>query len=264
MVEAARLEAADWERLLGAALQRSVRVSYVRARTCVVQSRPQRDGSLELRLNGMFADAPDEVQRALSSWLRSGRRARRADRLLERWIEERLVRLHREEPRRAALVARGAHHDLALLAATLLEVEFAGAFEGRGGPPGLTWGRAAPSRSRRSLRLGSYDQAARVVRIHRVLDAPDVPAWFVRYVLFHELLHAALDETDGAGRRLLHGPHFRARERLYPDFARAREWEKRQLDALIRRARRGVTRPDPTPRPVERPLAGQGLFFDVE
>jgi hypothetical protein len=240
MGEAARLDTGDWERLLAARLGRGVRVRYVRARTQVARSQPQRDGSLDLRLNGMFADAPLLVQDALSIWLRTPRRARRSDRVLERWIEERLARLQREEPRSLALVARGAHHDLGELSAPLLESEFPAAFDARGGPPGLTWGRAAPSRSRNSLRLGSYDAGTRVVRVHRVLDAPDVPAWFVRYVLFHELLHAAFDEHDASGRRLLHGPCFRARERLYADFARARAWEKAHIDALIRRARRST------------------------
>src|SRR6187402_3327434 len=183
---AAGLAPSDWERLLGAALGRRVRVRYVRARTSVVRSLPQRDGSLELRLNAMFADAPGEVQRSLASWLRSGARARATSRELDRWIETRLVRLHREEPRRAPSATRGRHHDLAALAAELLEREFAGAFEQPGGPPCLTWGRAGASRSRHSLRLGSYDYAARVVRVHRVLDSGQVPEWFVRYVLFHE------------------------------------------------------------------------------
>lgn len=238
MASAAELAALDWERLLGTALERPVRVRYVRARSSVVRSRAQRDGSLEVRLNAMFADAPLEVQRALATWLRSGSRARRASAELDEWIRARLLRLHREEPRREPRATRGRHHDLCELAAQLLEREFAGVFEAHGGPPSLTWGRAAPSRSRHSLRLGSYDYAARVVRVHRVLDADDVPDWFVRYVLFHELLHAALEEPDRAGRRVLHGPLFREREARYPDFERARSWESRHVAALIRRARR--------------------------
>ncbi|HVS19217.1 MAG TPA: hypothetical protein VMT18_11500, partial [Planctomycetota bacterium] len=194
----------------------------------------------------------------------SGARARRASAELDRWIEARLLRLHREQPRRERLSTRGRHHDLDALARELLTREFAGVFEARGGPPRVTWGRAGPSRSRHSLRLGSYDYAARVVRIHRVLDAALVPDWFVRYVLFHELLHAALEEPDVAGRRVLHGPRFRERESRYPDFDRARSWEARHIAALIRSARRGDAEPDPHSEPAERPARGQGLLFDVE
>jgi hypothetical protein len=263
-MSAAPLAPSDWERLLGLELGRRVRVRYGRARTSVVRSLPQRDGSLELRLNAMFADAPAGVQRALAIWLRSGARAPKASLELDRWIEARLVRLHREEPRAAPSSTRGRHHDLAALAAQLLQREFAGVFDARGGPPCLTWGRAGASRSRHSLRLGSYDFAARVVRVHRVLDAHDVPEWFVRYVLFHELLHAAFEESDRRGRRLLHGPRFKEREARYPDFERARAWESRHVAALIRRARRGDVQPnpEPTPAPALPRRPAQGLLFE--
>jgi len=261
MSAAPELAAADWERLLGAALERPVVVSYGRARSAVVRAKPRRDGALLVRLNAMFADAPPEVQRALASWLRSGRRARRACEALDRWIEARLARLHREHPRRERLTTRGHHHDLAALAAELVAREFAGAFDAAG-PPRVTWGRSGPSRSRHSLRLGSYDYAARVVRIHRVLDAPEVPAWFVRYVLFHELLHAALEEPDEDGRRVLHGPRFREREARYADFERARRWESRHIAALIRSARRGEAALAPTPQPNAPPAARQGVLFE--
>ena len=67
-----------------------------------------------------------------------------------------------------------------------------------------------------------------------------VPRWFVRFVLFHELLHAALGaERDSAGRRLHHGPRFRAIERAHPDHERALRWERRHLGALLRSARGG-------------------------
>ena len=263
------LNPADWERLLQAALQRPVSVRYGRARTAVVRVLPSRSGGpLEVHLNAMFADAPREVQEALARWLRSGRRARKACTLLDTWIEERLARLHREQPRRLRPVTRGRHHDLDALAAELLEREFADTFEARGGPPRITWGSAARSRSRHSLRLGSYDYAARVVRVHRVLDSPDVPAWFVRYVLFHELLHAALEEPDSGGRRVMHGPRFRERERDYADFERARSWESRHIAGLIRSARRGPRPASPSKAPAALPAVGrsalrwaQGLLF---
>jgi hypothetical protein len=82
------------------------------------------------------------------------------------------------------------------------------------------------------------------VRIHPALDRGDVPEWFVRYVLMHEILHAALPPRLGKGRRWVHhGPEFRAREGEYVDYQRALKWEERNLPRLIRQARRGVARP---------------------
>jgi len=221
-----RLSADDWSALLTRDLGAPVEVRYGRARTDVVSARVDpRSGMWRVRLNGMFADAPPTVQAALGAWLRSGRRARKSAAALDAWIELRLTRLHREEPSELALRPRGRHHDLDALARELSHGTLLAELERRGGLPRITWGRVRRSRSRRALRLGSFEFASRIVRIHPVLDQAAVPGWFVRYVLFHELLHAALDEPRSGTRRVLHGPQFRQRESEYVDFQRARAWE---------------------------------------
>jgi hypothetical protein len=237
----------DLERALATALGRPVAVLFGDARHTVVHA-AERGGTLVVRLNRFFAEAPDEVRAALARWLGGGRGARRAGRELDDWIDVRLARLHREAPLSVALRTAGEHHDLARLSSDLLAGPFSGAFA-PSARPRITWGRAGKSRSRRSLRLGSYDPFTRVVRIHPVLDQPFVPEWFVRFILFHELLHAELEEpgkpveprpmrAPGARRRH-HGPEFRRRERAHPDCARALAWERRHVRALIRSARSG-------------------------
>jgi len=214
-----------------------VRVRYGRARHQVVRVERGRAETV-VHLAGFFAHAPREIQQALATWMRSGRRAPRATRELDHWIEQRVRALAAAAPREVRLEARGRHHDLARIAAELLGSEFAG--DALGDAPAIGWGRARGSRSRRSLRLGSFDPVDRAVRLHPVLDSRGVPEWFVRYVLFHELLHAVLDAPSRKpGRRIVHGPEFRRRERAYRDHSRALEWEKRQIHALIRCARAG-------------------------
>ncbi|MEM8960743.1 MAG: hypothetical protein AAGD38_04630, partial [Acidobacteriota bacterium] len=106
----------------------------------------------------------------------------------------------------------------------------------------ITWGRAPRARGRRrshrrSIRLGSYCSERRLIRVHRVLDHHDVPAWFVAWVVFHELLHAAEPPTAGSGgRRVVHTAAFRRREQAHPDTERARRWLARHLDVLLERA----------------------------
>lgn len=238
--DALRLTPGDWERHLAAELQRPVRVRYGRARRTPVRAEQER-GRLVVRLNGMFADAPREVQIALARWLRSGKRASRACRTLDDWIDRRLARLHEDEPRTLELRARGTWHDLQALADEVVAADFPTAF-GRERRPRIGWGRAVKSRSRHTLRLGSYDHASRLVRVHAVLDQQAVPRWFVRYIVFHEHLHAALDAEpadDAAARRRRrhHGPEFRAREAQYPDLERVTAWEREHIAALIASAR---------------------------
>ena len=77
------------------------------------------------------------------------------------------------------------------------------------------------------------------MRIHPVLDREAVPSWYVRYILFHELLHAALPSEPRPRERCIHhGAEFRRRERGYTDYGRASRWEKENLSRLIRLARK--------------------------
>jgi hypothetical protein len=256
-------EESDWQEFLTDELGTEVRVRYGRARHQVVRVQKVRGKTL-VTLSKFFGAAPRDVREALATWMRSGKRARKATRTLDVWIDERVRELAHEAPRGRKLEPRGAHHDLAQLAAELEKTEFAEE-AGRKWPP-IGWGRAQASRSRRSLRLGSYDPVDRVVRLHPVLDSADVPRWMVRYIVFHELLHAVLDRPAHDGhRRIIHGPQFRVRERAYPDFARALEWEREHITGLIRAARAGKPfalgkrSPGRVVQPVPRPTATKAV-----
>src|SRR5690606_9202221 len=90
---------------------------------------------------------------------------------------------------------------------------------------GITWGRLPTRRRRRSIRFGSYSPKEHLIRIHPYLDQAFVPAFFVRYIVFHEMLHAVMGiEELPSGRRAIHPPAFKRREEQYPDFARAVRW----------------------------------------
>jgi hypothetical protein len=104
---------------------------------------------------------------------------------------------------------------------------------------------------------------AHLVRIHRVLDQAAVPEFFVRFVVFHELLHAAIPARRTGRRTVHHGADFRRIERAYPDFERAKRWENEHIDALLRATRTG--KPLPKPRSSEPSKAIrflQRLLFD--
>ncbi|TAJ18303.1 MAG: hypothetical protein EPO68_08020 [Planctomycetota bacterium] len=232
-----------WERELVAELGCAVDVRWTRARSQVVRMRRERRrgaARIELALADFFRAAPPDVRSAVAAWVRSGRRAKKACRALDEWADAQLDALPERavDPRR--LRARGRVHDLAELARELHdEGHLAGLLAPERTPP-LTYGRAAGSRARRSLRLGSCSPRGNLIRIHPVLDQPAVPRRFVRAIVFHELLHVAFPTArDAAGRRAHHGPHFRRAERAFADDAFAREWERAHIDALIHSARTG-------------------------
>jgi predicted metal-dependent hydrolase len=104
---------------------------------------------------------------------------------------------------------------------------------------GITWGRRRPRRRRRSrgrrvsMQLGSYHPEQDVVRIHPALDQPWVPRFVLEAVIYHELLHAALPPRVEGGRRRVHTPEFRRRERLFPYLERAQAWIEENLSRLL-------------------------------
>ncbi len=230
---------ADFEAYLIEDLRRPVKVYFGRSRTVPVRSKENpANGVLELRLHRAFGEAPDEICEALVRWLRAGRRARRASALLDAWIEKRMGLEPARQPKQPTLQPQGEVYDLNTLAKAVIEEHFPGDFGADRTLPKLTWGRRGRSRSRHSLRLGSYDPLTHVVRVHPVLDQAKVPSWFVSYVLMHELLHAVFPPRRASAQRWVHhGPDFNAREQAHPDYARAQSWEKKNLAALIRSAR---------------------------
>ncbi len=232
----------DWEKNLSEQLGVPAQVTFGRSRSTPVQvrwngKRPQ------VRFHNMFGEAPEEIVTAVVAWLQHGRRARKACRELDAWIHAQLELLPAPTRRVTKAVGLGTTHDLGQLVAELREETLAGQFEVESDKPtlpALTWGRRAKSRSRHTLQLGSYSPESHLIRIHPVLDQEAVPAWFVRYVLFHELLHALIPAQQVGSRRWRHHcPDFRKRESEYEDYARALVWEKANLPALIRSARTG-------------------------
>lgn len=228
--------AEDWACFLSGQLGREVRVRYGRARRQVIVAYPERAG-LRVRMNQAFERAPEPVRIAVADWLRVGRNARAACRELDGWIASIVSTLG--PPRLPRILVRGAHHDLGELILELMAQEFPALPEERR-PSGVTWGRRGPRGAQRSLQLGSFDPETALIRIHPVLDQPAVPRWFVRYVLFHELLHADLNQPCSTAKRAQHhGREFRKREAAYADTAAALAWQTRNLSALLRSARTG-------------------------
>lgn len=228
---------AAWMAALRERTGRTVEVDFGRSRTRpVVLTR--RGLAWRLRLHAFFAQASANVVDALGAWLIRGRADRAATRCLDVFIAARLETLGPAPPPASTPTtcpAAGVAHDLDALAADLRDDPGLADLDQW---PTLTWARRGP-RPRRSLQLGLFVPESRTVRIHPILDRADVPAWFVRAILFHELLHAALPpRLEASGRWRKHDAAFRARERAYRDHARAEAWLAANIARLLRLARK--------------------------
>lgn len=196
------------------------------------------DDALHLRVHRMFLNAGPEVVQALAQYARQ--RCPEAGRRLDLYVKENracIRALDVEEIRSRPLTTRGEVHDLAAIYDELNARYFGGSVDAR-----IGWGRGSSGR-RRSIRMGAYYHDTRTILLHPALDQAAVPRYFVELVVYHEMLHQAVPQRRTAsGRRCIHSPEFRARERMFHDYERARRWEKNNLGLLLRppgRSRRG-------------------------
>jgi hypothetical protein len=177
----------------------------------------------------MFLHAPLSVVRAIARGLKS-RKSRAADSVVRRFMNENLHRVRRVKRELPALLTRGSHHDLLRVFASLNARFFSDRLE-----VPITWGRGYGRARRGGLTFGSYDPVLGLIRIHPVLDRPEVPRYFLESVVYHEMLHHNMGGVpDRAGRTVYHTRAFRAAEARYPHHREALAWEKRNLRYLLR------------------------------
>lgn len=227
------LRAARLADRVSAILDEHVRLTVTDNTSTMVSFRRSRS-VVSLRVHHMFLEAPDDVVRALAAYAAGSRP--RAGAVIDGFVRrnEERVRRARAERQVRGLVSGGNHHDLLAMYRELNATCFGGAIDAR-----IGWGREPPARRRHSIKMGTYFHDARVIRVHPALDRPDVPDFFVRFIVFHEMLHQAVPPVAAGDRRLSHPPEFRRRERAYPEYARAIAWERRNLGLLLgRRPRR--------------------------
>ena len=90
----------------------------------------------------------------------------------------------------------------------------------------ITWGTGTSRKAVRKRTLGSYCNHSNTIRINPVLDKNTVPDYYIEFVVYHEMLHAAIGVREKDGRRSAHTRAFRERERLFKDYDKAMRWEQ--------------------------------------
>ena len=133
----------------------------------------------------------------------------------------RMNHMRRRRVRPASTNPRGAHFDLDRL---FVELN-AKYFEGQLQRPHIGW-------STRSWRrqFGCYDPGPNQILLNRRMDRPGVPQCAVEYVLYHEMLHVKHPTRRSGCSMVSHSREFRAEEKRFAEFDRAR----RILDRLAR------------------------------
>lgn len=185
----------------------------------IISTRRREDGVLQVHLHHMFLQASDIVVAALAKWISKGRSVQ-AGEVIDAFIREHSGLIRPRRRRVIRCVTRGRCHDLRELFDEVNAAHFGAAVTAH-----ISWGKMPAKIQRRSIRFGTYSSREGLIRIHPLLDQEFVPRYLVRYIVYHEMLHAHMGIAESpSGRRSMHSPQFKRAEKAYPDFVRATAW----------------------------------------
>lgn len=182
----------------------------------------------KVSLHRMFLEAPQPVVHAVASYIRGRRKV--VDPVIRAYIQQKISKLdytHRLRPDK--LVTEGKHFNLKELFDQVNHEYFKGQLR-----LNITWfGR--PRRKKSSqLTYGLYYDSLKLVKIHWMLDDPEVPEYFMKYVIYHEMLHHVCPAyTDENGRSYVHSPEFRAREKEFSHYEEAEAYLKQHREIML-------------------------------
>lgn len=185
---------------------------------------------LHLHLHRLFLEAPSPVLEAL---IRFALKGKEEDRAVVRKMAHLFFSNHRAPA--VSLNPVGAAYNLKNIFASHEEVYFFQKIEAA-----IGWSVMPNYRKYRSITFGSYDRVRSQIRINPMLDSLEVPSYFVEFIVYHEMLHAVclpILTTDGKSRA--HTAEFRRREKLFPYFQEAKEWELKSFAYFKKKRQHG-------------------------
>ncbi len=72
--------------------------------------------------------------------------------------------------------------------------------------------------------FGCFDSSLNQIVMNKRLDHPEVPSYAVEFILYHEMLHVKHPLRAAACGLQAHSPEFRAEEKRFKDYLRARKF----------------------------------------
>jgi len=178
----------------------------------------KRDDILRIRLHRLFLHADNEVLDEIVSYLQGNRRQMTHFR---KFVRDNRELIQTGPPNKVALKTQGRFHNLRDLFDAVNEEYFGGLITAR-----ITWGSRSPRCSVRKRTLGSFSERSNTIRVNPVLDKKTVPRYYIAFVVYHEMLHAAIGISRVGNKRSVHSREFRRREKHFKDWERAIAWER--------------------------------------
>lgn len=212
-------------------LNRKTRLTVTRNRSHLITFKKRANGEeIDLRMQEVFLHAPPGVLEAISKFIRKpSLESRKVIRgFLSEW---RRNDSEIDQGKVLRLKTQGNVYQLDRLLDEINREFFNGEIRCR-----ITWGKAFVKKRRRSIIFGNYDFFTNLIKINPSLDQSVVPGYFIRYIVYHEMLHAKLDSARNSecSSERHHSREFYRLERQFPDYERCLAWEKTNLGLFFR------------------------------
>lgn len=197
-------------------LGRPVSLVFTENTTTMLSARV-RAGLLHVRLHRIFLNADSRVMNEIASYLKNKRGTMTCFRS---FLRENRAQLNRKPPKKIQVRTKGKFYDLNVLYDEINNEYFGGAIRAA-----ITWGIRSLRSAVRKRTVGSYSERSNTIRINPLLDKMTVPRSYVAFIVYHEMLHAAMGSPLRGKRRSVHSREFRRREKLFKDYKKAIAWE---------------------------------------
>lgn len=170
-------------------------------------------------IHQMFLDAPKNVMEALVCYV--DKTTKHCPAIINRFIHENTKKFdYSQELNRHELDVQGNVYDLQDSFDRMNAEYFQSQLN-----LALTWYGHPHVKGRRKVTLGLYNDALKLIKIHRVLDNRSCPSYLLDYIMHHEMLHFVHPPYyDKNGRHRIHNKEFKEKEKQFSDYTLAKEW----------------------------------------
>lgn len=181
----------------------------------------------KVSIHRMFLEAPKNIMEALTCYIKSENQSLCPS--VQAYIEEKLrtpsysYRLPDEK-----LLFKGKYYNLKMLYDIVNKEYFNSELN-----LSITWfGRQ--QRKRRQITFGLFQESQKLIKIHKMMDNPFFPEYFVKFVIYHEMLHHVCPSYyDIRGKHHIHSKEFKEKEKQYKDYKLSKLWLKKHYDKLF-------------------------------
>jgi hypothetical protein len=187
-------------------------------------------GVYNIRLHHMFLAADPGILSAMADFIKN--RSKKPPPALRDFVAANSSKIRRSIPgsRRAVLRQKGRFFDLKDLFDEVNSEYFENEIDCL-----ITWGANRRVRKQNSIKLGSYSERSRTIRVNPVLDRSYVRNYVIKGIIYHEMLHHYLGVETRNGRKIAHSKTFRRLESRYRHHRKLQAWKEKNLNRLLGR-----------------------------